>query len=150
LPLPLFTPLSVSLVETLDGYTVPDYVESGGALRTTNATGIYSVPYYPQLATPGDTYGFGPDYTSGIRWLLGVPYTVHATYGATADDLVTARMCCLEIAVNIVRFGDSGGSGVVGIEGAGAVEVKNNYSPIVRRMLGYLKRRTGSPTASVW
>jgi hypothetical protein len=137
LPLPLFAAGSVSLVTPPAGYSVPDYVESGNALRITNSTGIYTIP--PSYAL------YPPDlYASGAVWVPGVPYTVTADYGASSDDLVAARMCCLEIAVQLFRFGDAGGSAVVGVEGAGAVSVKNDYSPIVKRMLGYLKSAQGT------
>jgi hypothetical protein len=137
LPLPLFTPGSVSLVTPPAGYSVPDYVESGNALRITNSTGVYTIPPSYALYPPSL-------YSSGAVWMPGVPYTVTADYGASSDDLVTARMCCLEIAVQLFRFGDAGGSAVVGVEGAGAVSVKNDYSPIVKRMLGYLKSAQGT------
>lgn len=154
LPLPLFTAGSVSLVATLSGYTVPSYVESGGALRITNSTGIYTAPPDYRL-TPASGYGYGYGYDSGLTyggggvWLAGVPYTVSATYGASADDLNAAKMCCLEIAVMLWKFRDSGGSTAVGTENA-VVVVKNAYSPVVSRMLGYLRREQASHYAMVY
>lgn len=130
LPLPRFTPDSVSLVEQLNGYAVPDYVESGSALRITDSSGVYSIAPYPQLT---------PRYGYGATWLPGVPYTVTATFGVSADDLVAARLCCLEIAVQLFRFKDAGGSSVIGTEAA-VETVRNEYSPIVKRMLGHLRR----------
>lgn len=156
LPLPLFTAGSVSLVSTLSGYTVPSYVESGGALRITNSSGIYTVPPdYRLTPASGYGYGYGYGYDSGLIygggavWLPGVPYTVHATFGASADDLTAARMCCLEIATALWKFRDSGGSTAIGTENA-VVVVKNAYSPMVRDMLGYLKYERSSHYAMVW
>ena len=142
LPLPQFTAGSVTLVETLSNYTVPEYVESGSALRITDTAGVYTVPPYPQLAW-SSLYGYGS------IWLPGVPYTVHATYGVSADDLVVAAACCLEMAVQLWKFKDSGGSAVIGTD-VGAVTVKNDYSPIVRRMLGHLKPGNSLTNASVF
>jgi hypothetical protein len=146
LPLPLFAAGSVSLVSTLSGHTVPDYVESGGSLRITNSTGIYTIP--PSYAL------YPPDlYSSGAVWVPGVPYTVTANFGGTADDLVSARVCCLEIAVMIFRYGDAGGAGIVGVEGAGVVQVKNDFSPMVKSLLGHLmapQNGTGITQASIY
>lgn len=123
----------VTAVTTLSGYSVPDYVHIGDLLQVTR-NGILG------YATPlGGLAGYG--YPSG-GWQLGVPYTVAATYGyGTAPADIT--QVALEVAVQLWRFRDSGGSTVVGIEGAGAVTVRNALSPLAKGILDAHRLRPG-------
>lgn len=141
---PLFTAGSVTLVSGPSGYTVPDYVEVDGALRVTTSTGIYTDAPYPRLYPYGSRYLFSLDV-----WLLGVPYVVTADYGVSASDLQVLRRICLELAVQLYRFRDSGGSQQLSTEVA-VITVKNTYSPIIAAQLGHLRQRVQPANAVVW
>lgn len=148
LSLPLYVPLSVDEVAAPTGYTVPDYIERDGMLVTTDAVGILVSPYsYYQYGTYPPLYS--PFATSGGIWAAGVPYTVTADWGASAADLLVARRITLELAVQFFRFKDAGGSQVLGVEGAGAVVVKNAFSPVVQAAITNLQRHHGQ-AVGVW
>jgi hypothetical protein len=119
LTLPRHVQGSVSAVTAPTGYTVPTYIQTNGYLRATAAT-----TYLGQRPYPG-YWG---------RWGYGVPYTVTATWGtrATSADLTEA---VLELAVEIYRGRDSGFSGTVGVDGAGALVVQPTYPPRVARII---------------
>jgi hypothetical protein len=138
LALPLYVPGSIDAIVPLTGYTVPAYVEQDGILVTTDASGILYPSYSP--------YGYGLPYisdpllTAAGLWSPRVPYTITADWGASADDMKVARRITLELAVQLFRFKDAGGAQVLGVEGAGAVVVKNSFSPIIQQMITRLKR----------
>jgi len=70
----------------------------------------------------------------GRVWARGIPYTVTAPfgYGPPPADVVEAT---LEIAASIWREKDSGFATVLGVEGAGAIETRQAFSPRVRSIL---------------
>lgn len=107
--------VSVSGVTAPTGYTVPDYTAIDGKLIVTR-DGLLG-PLYGAQSLAGRLYG------ALGGWLSGVPYTVAGTFGYAAypNDIVEA---CLEIAVDLWRFKDSGSIKVAGVEGAGVVSGK--------------------------
>lgn len=114
LALPAYIAGSISGVTAPDGYTVPDYIEQAGALRVVRDDLL--LPLFDAETIAGRLY------SPAGGWLLGVPYTVAATFGSVRqDDIVEA---CLEIAVDLWRFKDSGSIKTVGVEGAGMVTGK--------------------------
>jgi hypothetical protein len=117
LTLPRHIADSVTEVTAPSGYLVPTYIKTAGGLAATT-DGIY----YRHLP------GYSP------AWIDGVPYAVTATWGtrATTADLTEA---CLELAVEIYRGRDSGFSGTVGVDGAGALVVAPTYPPRVARII---------------
>jgi hypothetical protein len=126
LDLPAYVTGTVTDVTAPSGYTVPDnYVEFGGALWVTDANGILLRPYPARLSHEGYV---------GHVWTLGVPYTVSATfgYGAVPDDI---KMVCGEIAVQLWRRRDLGGTEVQGVEGASAIAIRNALSPLAQAVL---------------
>jgi hypothetical protein len=135
LSLPLYVPGSIDAITTLTGYTVPAYVEQDGILITTDANGVlYPSTFYGWPAI------YDPFLTAPGLWSPRVPYTITADWGASADDMKVARRITLELSVQLFRFRDAGGSQVLGVEGAGAVVVKNSFSPIIQQMITRLKR----------
>lgn len=145
LAVPYFTPGSVTAVTTLTGYTVPSYVEENGLLVTTDANGVmypYANPSYYWYAS------YNPFATGAGVWGRGVPYTVAATFGASAEDLLVLRRATIEGAVRLWKYRDAGGSTVQGTEAA-VVLVKNDWSPETRGNLERLKQKY-APTIGVW
>lgn len=118
--LPRHVPGSVTAVTAPTGYTVPTYIQTGGALRAVAATTYLGRRPYPGY------WG---------RWGDGVPYAVSATFGtrATSIDLTQA---CLELAVVIydARQGTSPG-GIVGVDGSGSLIIPLAYPPRVARII---------------
>lgn len=126
LALPAFTANSVTSVTAPAGYTVPDYVEYGGGLVTTSAAGLV----YP-------AYRIGM-YSGG--WGYGIPYTVAATYGVAVPDILVEAT--LEVAVDMWHGKDSSFSGVVGVDGEGAVVRSKN-----QRVIDVIKALRSNATA---
>jgi hypothetical protein len=56
---------------------------------------------------------------------------------------------CLEIAVNLYKYRDAGGSTVVGTENA-VVVVKTQFSPLVQRMIDRLQGASVGQRVGVW
>lgn len=114
---------SVTLVETISGGEVPDYIEQDGMLIVTDADGV--IPPDPWRRDWG---------LSGLAWREGIPYEVSATFGyaSVPPDIKEA---CLEIAVRMWRAKDAGFSDVVGVEGSGAVGYNGALPNMVKRIL---------------
>lgn len=112
---PAFVAGSVTAVTVPTGYTAPSYTVQNGVLIVTRDSLLGTLYGSEALA--------GRLYSPLGGWLSGVPYTVAATYGYSAIpvDIVEA---CLEIAVDLWRFKDSGSIKAVGVEGAGMVSGK--------------------------
>lgn len=125
--LPAFTAGSVSEVAAPSGYTVPDYVERGGALLAVSAT--YAVARYPF---------YGSSYMGA--WGYGVPYTVTADWGYGIPEILVQGT--LELAVDMWHGRDTNYSGVVGVDGQGAVIRSKN-----QRVIDIIKalKQSGSP-----
>lgn len=133
---------SVTLVETLDSYTVPDYIEQDGMLLVTDSSGVIARRWYPALG--GSNYW---PYTSG--WSLGVPYTVTATFGYTADEIAVVTEATLQTAVQLWRYKDSGGSETVG-NGMAVITVRAGWTPLVKEGLDAIKRRMRGNSVGVY
>jgi len=116
LELPSYIAGSIATVTAPAGYSVPDYTEQDGMLIVTRSD-LLGYPYYRAETIAGRLY----NPVGG--WLLGVPYTVEATFGyeTAPPDVVEA---CLEIAVDLWRFKDSGSIKAIGVEGAGMMTGK--------------------------
>jgi hypothetical protein len=140
LPLPPLTAGSVTSVTTLSGYTVPDYIEQDGALVITDSTGVVSRMYNAGLA-----YAYG----STVVWSYGVPYTVSATFGWPAGDLAVLAEATLQVAVQLWRYKDAGGSETIGAEGA-ITTVRAGWTPLVKSGLDSIKRRLAGNSVGVW
>lgn len=146
---PPHTAGSVTLVVGPTGYTVPAYVQQNGILVTTDASGLLYLP--PGYSFAWSAYAwsaYNPFASSAGVWARGVPYTVSATYGAAAADLLVVRRITLELAVQLYRFRDAGGSTVISTEAA-IVTVKNAFSPVVRGAIERLKQKY-APSVGVW
>ncbi len=120
---PTFVTGSVTGVTTITGIDVPDYVVKDGMLIVVDADGV--IPDRGIL----DAYGIG-----GLRWQLGVPYTVAATFGY-ASVPADIKEACLQIAVRLWRAKDAGYSDVVGVEGSGAVGYNGALSNFTKMVL---------------
>lgn len=138
--LPPYVAGSVEEVSTLSGYTVPDYIEQDGALVITDASGIVVAPY---------RYGLGYAYGSSVVWQQGVPYTVTATFGWSADDLAVLAEATLEIAVQLWRYRDAGGSETIGAEGA-ITTVRAGFTPLVKQGLDDIAQRVRGFSGGIW
>jgi len=138
LALPAHTPDSVTLVTQTGGYSIPDYIQRDGYLIVTDATGIRTSYGYAGL-----TPGFG---AYGV-WAYGVPYAVTAAYGVSDDVLDALRAANLELAVQLWRYRDSGGSIVISTEDA-AIAVRNRFSPVLAGIL--TKIRQNRDGVGVW
>lgn len=128
---------SVTLVTTISGLSVPDYIEQDGMLIVVDADGV--IPdrgIYDAWRNAFIPYG----------WREGVPYTVAATYGYSTvpDDVVE---CCLEVAARIWRGGGSGFSDAIGVEGGGAVGYNGAFPKLVREILNEYIEKT---SLGVW
>lgn len=137
--LPVSVAGSVTLVTAPSGYTVPDYIETDGALVITDSTGIVVSPY---------RYGLAYSYGSSSVWSYGVPYTVSATFGVSAGDLALLTEASLQIAVQLWRYKDAGGSETIGSEGA-VTTVRAGFTPLVKQGLEEIRRRLNS-SVGVW
>lgn len=129
---PSFVDGSVTLVTTISGLSVPDYIEQDGILIAVDADGV--IPdrgIYDAWRGAFIPYG----------WREGVPYTVAATYGYSAvpDDVVE---CCLEVAARLWRGIGSGFSDVIGVEGGGAVGYNGAFPKLVREILSEYIEKT--------
>lgn len=143
---PPHTAGSVTEVTAPDGYTVPDYIQQNGILVTTDPNG-FMYPRYPSSPTWW-SWQASPFIASSGLWAAGVPYTVSATYGAAAADLLVVRRITLELAVQLYKFRDAGGSTVIGTEAA-VINVKNTFSPLVKGAIERLKQKY-APSIGVW
>lgn len=141
--LPVYTAGSVTEVATLDGYTVPDYIEQDGYLITTDSTGIIA-PDYPLYRSAYYNWTVS---NSGL-WQDGLPYTVTAAFGWPATDLATLAEATLQTAVQLWRYRDAGGSETIGAEGA-ITTVRAGWTPLVKQALDDIKRRR-SGSVGVW
>lgn len=136
--LPIEPATAVTLITAPDGYSVPEYVIDGGyAVALRNGA---RAPLLPALRPYAGAGAWQP-------WGDGLAWQVTATYG-TGDPPADIVEACLEIAAHLWKAKDSGFATVIGVEGAGAVEVAQAYTPIVRRILA--ARRRGSSTIGVW
>lgn len=135
---PAFT-LGTTVVTAPSGYSVPTYVEYGDSLWVADSSDVLVRPYPPRLSYEG---------WYGHVWATGVPYTVAATftYGDVPDDV---KHVCGEITVQLWRRRDSGGTEVLGVEGASAVTIRNSLSPLSRAVLDAHKR-TRNVHIGVW
>lgn len=133
---PAFVPGSVTGVTTINGYTVPAYVERDGLLVVVDSLG--------RLRRPGDTGLLGANPSPG--WQAGIPYTVAATYGydVVPHDITEAT---LEIAGRIWQSRNAGFSDVVGVEGGGAVGYQKAIPATARRILDRWRERA---SLGVW
>lgn len=138
--LPPYTAGSVTLVAAPSGYTVPDYIEQDGSLVITDSSGIVVTPYRAGLAY---TYG------SSLVWQYGLPYTVSATFGWNTSDLAVLTEATLQIAVQLWRYRDAGGSETIGAEGA-ITTVRAGFTPLVKLGLDDIGRRVRGATVGVW
>jgi hypothetical protein len=130
LMLPAHTTGSVTTVTAPSSYSVPSaYVEYGGDLWVTDSSGVLTVPRLPRLSYEG---------WYGQVWQQGVPYTVTASFGHGAAE-EPIKYVCGEIAVQMWRRRDSGGTEVLGVEGASAVSIRNSLSPLARSILDAAK-----------
>jgi len=135
---PAFVSGSVTAVTVPAGYTAPVYTVVDGILIVTRDSLMGDMYVAETIA--------GRLYSPIGGWLLGVPYTVAATFGYSAipADIVEA---CLEIAVDLWRFKDAGSIKVVGVEGAGIVSGKG-LPATARELLDARIRRASFP--GVW
>lgn len=147
LPLPMFTAGSVTEVTAPSGYTIPDYIEQDGSLVITDSNGIVVTPY----RNPGITVwnGFPLSYPSTSVWQYGVPYTVSATFGWSADDLAVLGEATLQTAVQLWRYKDAGGSETIGAEGA-ITTVRAGFTPLVKQGLDDIAQRVRGFSGGVW
>jgi hypothetical protein len=149
---PLFVAGSVTSVTAPSGYTVPSYTAVEGALIVVNSSGVATSLLNPGLPT-GPYYAYNPfyftDFNTITTWGQGVPFTVAATFGAGAGDLLVAEQMCLEIAVNLYKYRDAGGSTVVGTDNA-VVVVKTQFSPLVQRMIDRIQGASVGQRVGVW
>jgi hypothetical protein len=139
---PPHTAGSVTAVTAPTGYTVPTYVQRNGVLVTTDASGLLYSP------VPPDWAAYNPFFSTPGVWAAGVPYTVVATFGAAAADLLVCRRITLELSVQLWRFRDSGGSSVQGTETA-VITVKNAFSPVVKGAIERLRQKYGQ-SGGIW
>lgn len=140
-------PLSaVTSVTAPTGYTVPPYILQKGRLRITDSNGYLMPPYYP-----GYGYGYNPFLTFGptVGWATGIPYTVAGTFGYDSTVMKALEEACLQIAIRLYRFKDSGGAEVLGA-GEAAVTVKSDWSPMVQKILDAVNRESSSDAIGVW
>lgn len=133
LKLPTYVAGTVTTVTTLASYTVPTYVEEDGYLVAVDSDGRKRYLYRGSFYADYDYETFSSTYT----WRRGVPYTVTADFGY-ADPPQLVMEVCRQVAAHIYRQRDAGFATVIGVEGAGAVEVAQAYSPLVRQMLSLL------------
>jgi hypothetical protein len=134
---------TVTAVTAPSGYSVPDYIEQDGMLRITDSSGVVTYPAYPSLGAPSWSY------TSGGGWVRGVPYSVTADFGYTADEIAVLTEATLQTAVQLWRYKDAGGSETIGAEGA-ITTVRAGWTPLVRQGLDAIKRRMQGNSVGVW
>lgn len=132
--------VTVGGVTAPSGYTVPTWALLNGVLRIVDTLGVVVQPRYRSLdATWLYSYGWG----------VGVPYTVVGTFGYSADDLAVVTEACLQTAVQLWRYKDSGGSETIGAEGA-ITTVKAGWTPLVKGGLDAIRRKTRGNAVGVW
>lgn len=134
LPLPPFETGTVTTVTSISSVTVPNYVVEGNSLRAVDSQGIK--PSYPRTYHRHAWYtGYEDDVTNGhvvlfgggrvtTAWRAGVPYTVSAAWGSASINPAVVE-ATLEIAADIYKTKDAGFATVIGVEGAGAVNIRN-------------------------
>ncbi len=133
--LPPHTDGSASAVTTLAGYTVPSYTQQGGYLVTTDSTGIVNGDASYGLSAQWYNYGY-PMYV----WQRGLPYTVTATFGYDTSTLAILKAVTLDLAVQLHRYRDSGGSETIGAEG-GITTVRSGLTMLHKLSLDAVRRR---------
>jgi hypothetical protein len=127
---------TVTLVTAPSGYTVPTWAEIDGYLVVVDEYGVQVGSRWPSSLTY-DAYW--PDV-----WAPGVPYTVSATYGGI--PLPIARLTC-ELATQLWRFREAGGSDTVGTESA-VYQVRAGLTAFQRAILD--RYRNVGVTAGVY
>ena len=140
LPLPAHTAGSVTLVSVPSGYTVPTYIQQDGALVITESTGVIAQPAYGGL--------WATSYTYNAYWQPGLAYTVSAAFGYDASTLAILKAVTLDLAVQLWRYKDSGGSETIGAEG-GITTVRSGLTMLHKLSLDAVKRRI-SQSAGVY
>lgn len=142
LPLPAHTG-TVTLVAAPAGHTVPDYVEQDGELVITDSAGVILRPWQGGLSARYDW----PYATGG--WTYGLGYTVTASWGYDADALAILKAVTLDLAVQLWRYRDAGGSETVGAEG-GVVTVRSGLTPLHKLMLDPVRDLVKGRTVGVF
>jgi hypothetical protein len=140
LPLPNYVG-AIASITTLDGYTVPYYAVIGGALVLTDSTGIILQPSIGGLSG----YSWG---TSTV-WPKGLPYTITAAWGYDADTLAILKAVTLDLAVQLWRYRDAGGSETTGAEGA-ITTVRSGLTPLHKLMLDPVRDLVKGRTVGVF
>jgi len=133
---------TVTLVAPPSGYSVPEYIIQDGVLRVTDSNGVIVEPWYPAL---GNATSW--PYASG--WQRGVPYSVTATFGYSADDLAVLAEATLQTAVQLWQYRGSGGSATIGSDDA-ITTVRAGWTPLVKQGLDSIKRRMRGNSVGVW
>lgn len=159
LRLPAFVAGTVTGVTSISSVTVPASVEDSGVLRVVDSRGIQ--PTYPRCANRfAWMTGYECDVTNGhvvlfggaaaaAYWRYGVPYTVAATFGYDLSNGGTVQKAlteaALEIAASIWKEKDAGFSTVIGVEGAGAVNIRNAMPLKAKAIIDALKPKVAKP-----
>lgn len=125
---------AVTLVSAASGVYIPAYVVQDGILVASTSIGA---------VVPVSWWG-----TTGV-WAAGVPFTVAATFGYSSQVMTALKEANLQIAVRLWRFRESGGSEVIGAE-SGVVEVRQQFSPMVKDILRLVNRERHGVAAGVW
>ncbi len=141
--LPPHTNGSVTSVTTLAGFTVPNYTQLNDYLVTTDSTGIMNVDAFYGLS--GQWYNYGQHLNV---WRRGLPYTVTASYGHSAGTLAILKAVTLDIATQLWRYKEAGGSETIGAEG-GVTTVRSGLTALHKLSLDDIRGRLGR-TAGVY
>ncbi len=141
--LPPHTDGSVTAVTTLAGYTVPSYTQQNGYLVTTDSTGMINGDAFYGLSAQWYNYGY-PLYV----WHRGLPYTVTASYGHSTATLAILKAVTLDIATQLWRYKEAGGSETIGAEG-GVTTVRSGLTALHKLSLDGIRGRLGQ-TAGVY
>lgn len=128
---PLHVAGSITAVTAPTGYSVPLYAQSGGRLIVKDSSG---------LLAPSGSYIAGFGWATPSIWTRGIPYTVTASYGASADVMTALTEANLEMAVALWNFKDAGGFRAVGNDQAVQI-VRDAYAPVVKRVLDLIDQQ---------